>query len=178
MKANFFTSAIASILFTVLGHAQQLHTHSNAASIANEANSVSGWAGSATISSVSSEAYSGSYSIKLESPSDAWTYGAYSFSTTANEQYTISFYAKSASSSNPALYWGGDGVVENQQMDITSSNWTQYSKTVTANGATIALNIYPGSPALTGESVYIDYFSITPVKWVGYHCPNSPHPFQ
>ncbi|WP_147296582.1 fibronectin type III domain-containing protein [Flagellimonas nanhaiensis] len=163
-----------SVLGIASVQSQQLHTHSNAASMSNEANSVSGWGGSATESSVSSEVYSGSYSIKLESPNNGWNYAAYTFATTANEQYVVTFYAKSASSSNPALYWGGGGVVENQKIDITSSNWTQYSKTVTANGTNIALNIYPGSPALAGESVYIDYFSITPLSGADTQAPTAP----
>lgn len=161
-------------IFVGTSYAQELHTHSNAASIANEANSVSGWGGSATESSVSTEAYSGTYSIKIESPNDGWNYTAYSFATTANEQYVISFYAKSASSTNPALYWGGGGVVENQKINITSTTWTQYTKTVTANGSTINMNIYPGTPALTGESVYIDHFSIMPVSATDTQNPTAP----
>lgn len=100
------------VLFALFGMirlvAQQLHTHSNAVSIDNEANSLSGWGGSATESSVGTESYSGGYSIKIESPNNGWNYTAYSFATTPNEQYVVSLYAKSASSSNPGIYWGGE----------------------------------------------------------------------
>lgn len=154
--------------------AQQLHTHSNAASIDNEANSLSGWGGSATESSVGTESYSGSYSIKIESPNNGWNYTAYSFATTPNEQYVVSLYAKSASSSNPGIYWGGGGVVENQSVPITSTGWTLYSKTVTANGSTININIYPGTPAVAGDSVFIDHVSIVPVSGSDTQAPTAP----
>lgn len=164
------------VLFVLFGTAtlvaQQLHTHSNAASINNEADSFSGWGGSATESSVSSEAYSGSYSIKLESPNNGWNYAGYSFSTTPDEQYVVSLYAKSASSSNPGIYWGG--VVENQSVPITSTSWTLYTKTVTANGSTININIYPGTPALAGDSVFIDHVSIVPVSGSDTLDPTAP----
>jgi hypothetical protein len=153
-------------LFAILGamsfYAQELHTHNNAASISNESNSVSGWGGSATRTAVSSEFYSGSYSIKLEASSNGWFYSGYSFSSVLDEQYIVQIYAKSDSPEGPGIYWSG--VVENQSTPVIGNNWTLYSKTVTATGSTININVYPGTPAVAGNTIYIDHVSITPVN--------------
>ncbi|MGX1931132.1 fibronectin type III domain-containing protein [Flagellimonas sp. 2504JD4-2] len=175
MKNTFSLGLVLALFFVCnTANSQELHTHSNAASIANEANSVSGWGGSASRSSVNTDAYAGTYSIRIESTNGGWNYSSYSFPTTAGEQYVVSFYAKSASTTNPALYWAGGGVVENQKIQITSSGWAQYSKTVTASGTTIGMNVYPGSPALAGEHVFIDNFSVMPIGATDTQAPTAP----
>lgn len=151
--------SLLAIFGTIGIYAQELHTHSNAASINNEANSFTGWAGNATESSTSLESFSGSYSLKLEAPSNGWYYSSYTFPTTANEEYLITFYAKSASNEDPRVYWSGG--TENTAILITNSNWTQYSHTIIATGSSININAYSGTPAVTGNAIYIDHVSIT-----------------
>ena len=153
-------------------YAQELHTHSNAVSIANEANSTSGWGGSASRSSVTEEFYSGSYSIKLETPSNGWNYAGYVYSTTPNEQYLVKIYAKSFSANNPRIYL--TGAVQNQTIDITSTNWTEYSGVVEASGSSMNVNVYTGTPAVTGDIVYIDHVSITLVSSGDAQAPSAP----
>lgn len=168
-----FTSIILMTTFYMADlKAQELHTHSNAASIANESNSVSGWGGSATRTAVSSESYSGSYGIELEAPSNGWFYSSYSFNSTQDEQYVIQIYAKSNSPEDPRIYWSG--VVENQSTPIIGNNWTLYSKTVTATGGTINVNVYPGTPAVTGNKAYIDHVSIVPLGNLDTQPPAPP----
>lgn len=45
---------------------------------------------------------------------------------------------------------------------------------MTANGSTININVYPGTPALAGESVYIDHVSIVPVSGGDTQAPTVP----
>nr|WP_299381211.1 fibronectin type III domain-containing protein [Allomuricauda sp.] len=166
----------AVTLFVIFGitdlSSQELHTHSNAASINNEADSTAGWGGSATESTTSTDAFAGTYSIKFEAPSNGWYYSGYSFNSTQDEQYTIQIYAKSDSPEDPGIYWSG--VVENQSTPITSNNWTLYTKTVTATGGTININIYPGTPATSGNTVYIDNVSIVPLGSMDTQAPTAP----
>nr|WP_297915000.1 fibronectin type III domain-containing protein [uncultured Allomuricauda sp.] len=163
---------MATLLTCPATYAQELHTHSNAASINNESNSTTGWGGSATITAVNNEFYSGSYSLKLEAPSDSWNYRGYGYSTTPNEQYLVKVYAKSVSSNNPRIYL--TGAVQNQTISITSTNWTEYSGIVEASGSSMNVNVYTGTPAITGDVVYIDHVSITPLNGGDTQAPSSP----
>ena len=80
MKNTISLGLVLALFFAfTFSNAQELHTHSNAASINNEANSVSGWGGSALRSSDSNEIYSGNYSIKIEASSSGWKYAGYGY---------------------------------------------------------------------------------------------------
>ncbi len=170
---NFSGLLLLACLFTGIGKAQELHTHSNAASISNEANSTTGWGGSATRTVSTTETYSGSYSIKLEAPNTGWNYAGYSFSTTASQEYLITIYAKSDTTDDPRIYYTGD-LVSTSSTQITDTNWALYSKTVEATGTQINVNVYPGTPATNGGAIYIDHISITPVNGADTQAPIAP----
>ena len=132
-------SVYLTILFVGMSYAQELHTHSNAASITNEANSVSGWGGSSIIGSVSDEFYSGNCSMKMEVPSNGWKYRGYGYSTKPNDQYSV----RITSTNSPGIYL--TGAVQHQEIDITSPNWVEYSGIVEASGSIMNVNVYPGT---------------------------------
>ncbi|WP_420603228.1 fibronectin type III domain-containing protein [Flagellimonas sp.] len=141
-------------------NAQELHTQANAASINNEANAATGWGGNTTNTSVTNEVYSGSYCIKVEAPSNGWYRAEYNFDTTPGQQYVIKLYAKSDSPNTPEVHW--NGLDEDGYIPITTE-WAEYSITKTANSSTAKIQIYTGVPATTGNTVYVDNVSITPV---------------
>ncbi|MEX0272817.1 MAG: carbohydrate binding domain-containing protein, partial [Flavobacteriaceae bacterium] len=163
MKTSKSTALILMFFFVGLSYAQELYTNANAASIANEANSTSGWtANSASaVSSVQDEVYNGSYSLKITATSAGWALATYDFNTEIGEVYNISIYAKAASSKTPGFFqW--DGFSDFQSQGISSSNWTLYSFSVTASASTATIKVYTGNtyPAAIGDAAYIDYISI------------------
>ena len=161
MKANFLTSAIASILFTVLGHAQEIHTQSNAASIANESDSLDGWTSSNSITVLSVETndvYHGLYSIRIEAGEDGWVRGLYSFPTTANTQYKIVIHAKMLGSR--AGFWAWDGFSDFEDVDMVGTDWKRYELNLTASGTEALIKIYSGYPSVAGDAILIDHVSI------------------
>lgn len=153
---------IWTMFFVVnFSNAQEIHTQANAASIDNESNSITGWGGNLLTTSESNDFYSGSHSIKFEAPTNGWYRGEYIFSTTPGEQYEISIYAKSSSSTGPGFYW--DGFNETSSISI-GTNWTEYTTIRTASGTSGTIWVYTGVPAVTGNSVLIDHVSITPLN--------------
>ncbi|MEX0313449.1 MAG: hypothetical protein AB3N18_04670, partial [Allomuricauda sp.] len=161
---NILSAGLVLALFFIsdLSSAQELYTDSNAANINNEADSTTGWDGGyATVSSISTESYSGSHSIKIEAPSDGYFFKSFDFATVQDEQYVVTLYAKSSSPTIPGIYW--NGITDFQEIPITGNDWTQYTKTVTATGSSIEVSVYTGSPALSGNTVFVDHISITPV---------------
>mgnify|MGYP001792327286 FL=1 len=163
---------ISQLLLAALANAQELHTHSNAASINNESNSTTGWGASATINSVNNEYYSGSYCLKIEAPSNGWNYANYRYTTMPNEQYLVKVFAKSDSNNNPRVVLAQ--ALQNQTIHITNTNWAEYSGIVEATGSYMDINIYCGAPAITGDVVYIDHVSITPLNGGDTQAPSSP----
>jgi len=173
MKVVSICNIVIPILLVSLpANAQQMYTDSNAASIENESNSVSGWTGGSEESTSSTEVYSGNYSLKFRALGSGYYYTAYTFNTVPDEQYLISLYGKNASTSNPGIHW--NNVIENQVIPITSTSWTNYSKTVTATGSTIRILVYSGAPAVIDDMVFIDNVSITPVESNDTQPPTSP----
>ncbi len=174
MKKTFSLSISVLLFFCFYAlRAQELHTESNATSITNEANSLEGWTYGNAIGTVeTTDAFHGNYAIKFEAQSDGWQRGTYRFNTTQGQQYLITLAAKSSSPTNPEI--NISGTVEPSYTRIVSSNWSSYSLTVTASGSSIDVRVYLGLPALQGNTVYIDSFSITPVNGADTQAPTAP----
>ena len=149
-------------LLTGISYAQEIHTQSNAASIANEANAVTGWTPQYTnITSVSVESndvYQGSYAIRIQTVSDGSSRGKYSFPTIADTQYKIVIYAKKLSPN--AGFWAWKGFSDFVGVDMVGTDWKQYEFTLTASGTEALIKVYAGAPSVTGEAVLIDAISI------------------
>ncbi|SNY94077.1 fibronectin type III domain-containing protein [Flagellimonas pacifica] len=165
---NAFSYALLLALFFVFNYsnAQELHSHSNAASIANEANSTAGWTmtGSTGVSSVQNDAYHGSYNLKIEATAAGWAIATYEFNTEIGAVYNISLYAKAASSKTPGFFlW--EGFSDFASQSISSSTWTLYAFSLTAVDSTAKIKVYTGNtfPAAIGDAAYIDHISIQKV---------------
>nr|WP_299381209.1 fibronectin type III domain-containing protein [Allomuricauda sp.] len=160
-------SFCAVTLFVITNlSSQELHTHSNAASIDSEANSTAGWSStSATlVSSVQNDPHHGSHSIKIEAVSAGWAVASYQFTAEVGEVYNISVYAKGASSKTPGFFlWEGFGDFTSQS--ISSSSWALYTFSLTATDTSPKIKVYTGNsfPAAVGDVAYIDHVSIQKV---------------
>ena len=177
MKANFLTSAIGSILFTVLGHAQELHTHSNAASIANEANATTGWTGGSTITSDSSDPFGGTYALKVvaKSTNTLDRRATYNFTAVNGETYDISIWAKAGTQTTDPAFALWSGLSGFSTTVISGSTWTEYTFTVTATSTNPSIRVFTGSDSSSvGDEVYIDRVSITPHSSADTEAPTSP----
>jgi len=161
-KHTIQTLLFIFLICTVPLQAQELYTQSNAAHPTNESNATTGWVaanGGTTVTSDATEAYSGTHSIKIEATSDGWRRASYTFNTKIGAQYSISIYAKSASTEGPGFYqWTGFGDFQSQ--GITSTDWTEYTFNFTAVESSASILVYTGNPSLTGNAVYIDNISI------------------
>lgn len=165
---SFFLGFSMIFFISLLGNAQQLHTESNAASIDNEANEVTGWysPGSASITSETTSPHHGAYVVKIEASSttDNDRNARYQFDATIGEIYDISIWTRSGSQSvDPAFAaWSGVSGFNNPTNISTSGSWTEYTFTITATSSTVTLRVYTGSGSqgATGDVLYIDAVSI------------------
>ncbi len=147
---------------------QQLHTHSNAASLDNEDDTTSGWwtAGSTIITSDSNDPQQGSYALRIEAPSTADNDRniRYTFNAIVDKVYTISIWVKAGSqSADPAFAsWEGVTGFSNPTHITTGTTWTEYNFNVTATDTTIVLKIYTGSGSngAVGDVLFVDSVSI------------------
>ncbi|MBJ7881341.1 fibronectin type III domain-containing protein, partial [Gelidibacter salicanalis] len=167
MKFNNFLTIIVMVLAGTL-EAQNLHSHANAASINNEANSVSGWTGDAVISSDASNVYQGSYALKAASTSNDGRTIDYSFTAQIGQQYTIRIWAKEgeqvSSSPSPAFaVWSGLNGFETTPIQGTS--WNEYVFNVTATSTACTIRAYTSQRSTrftSGNTIYLDAISIVP----------------
>jgi hypothetical protein len=158
----FFSTKIVS---------QELYVENNAASITGESNSIAGWntVGTTLITSDANNSYHGSYALKAVSTSAADNDRniRYTFDATIGEVYNISIWAKPGSQSvDPAFAaWSGVSGFVNPS-SITSTEWAEYTFTVTATAASITLRIYTGSSGAgaVGDILYVDSISIKTVN--------------
>ena len=163
MKKRFLL-VLTFILCGLFEHsikAQELHTQSNAASIANESDSLDGWTSSNSITVLSVETndvYHGLYSIRIEAGEDGWVLGLYSFPTTANTQYKIVIHAKMLGSR--AGFWAWDGFSDFEGVDMVGTDWKRYELNLTASGTEALIRIYSGHPSVAGDAILIDHVSI------------------
>ena len=163
MKNTISLGLVLALFFAfTFSNAQELHTHSNAASIANESNSTIGWGGNLSVTSVSEESYSGNYSIKFVADANGWELGWYDLNLIVGDEYEIIIYAKkTANSPNPSLTnWDGFGNFYPKRQSITSTSWQEYKFNVIASETTGRIKVYTGTQATIGNTVYIDNVSI------------------
>src|SRR5690606_5521833 len=93
MKFNWCWLIVVVLLMGKL-NAQNLHNYANAASVNDEANSTTGWTGTAIISSDGSDVQHGDYAIKGVSTANDGRTLDYTFSAEIGQQYTIRIWAK------------------------------------------------------------------------------------
>jgi len=159
---------IITLLFTLSGNAQQMHSESNAVSIDNESDGVTGWysPGTALITSESISPYHGNYVLKVEASStlDNDRNVRYQFNANVGEVYDVSIWVRTgAQSVDPAFAsWDGVSGFSNPTYISTSGTWTEYNFTVTATATTITLRAYTGSGSngAIGDVLYLDHVSI------------------
>lgn len=159
--------------------AQQLHAHSNAASMDNESDSINGWnAQSTTMTSDSSDPYHGTYALRIESNSG--TSGArsvyYNFSATIGASYDISIWAKEGTQSHDPAFANWIGVSGFSTTEIVGETWTEYTFTVTATTTNPWIRVYTGSDNgnVVGDYFLIDKVSILPEGTSDTQFPTAP----
>ncbi|PRX57199.1 fibronectin type III domain-containing protein [Flagellimonas meridianipacifica] len=176
MKSFKSTVFVLLSLLTGMNYAQEIHNQSNAASITNESNAITGWVPhNVNVTSVSvetSDVYEGSYALRIQTVGSGASRGKYSFSTTTNTQYKIVIYAKTLSPD--AGFWSWDGFSDFSGVDITGSDWNRYEFILTASGTTATIKVYAGAPSAIGEAVLIDNVSITPNTNADTQPPTAP----
>ncbi len=145
--------------------AQNLYDDSNAASPTNEANTTTGWTGSALLFSDNTDAHSGLYSIRAESNGNNGTFVQYSFDAVVGENYTVSIWAREGAQSNQPAFANWQGLSGFSTTAISGNTWTEYVFNITATSSSPSLRVYvsPWSARLqAGNTVLIDNISIFP----------------
>ncbi len=161
---------LAMCLISTQMGAQNAHTHANAASIENEANSVTGWSGGAAISSDASESQHGSFSIRAVSTASNGRTLTYTYNAQIGVQYTIRIWAKEGPQvSNPAApafaVWSG--MTGFTTTLIRGTDWAEYVFNVTATSTSPLIRIYTSNAATSstaGNTIFIDNVSILRVN--------------
>ncbi len=146
--------------------AQNAHTHSNAASIDNETNQITGWSGGAVITSDATESQIGSFSIRAVSTASNGRTLTYTYNAQIGQQYTISIWAKAGPQvSNPAApafaVWSG--MTGYSTTPIQGTDWAEYVFNVTATSTSPIIRIYTSNMATSstaGNTIFIDNVSI------------------
>ncbi len=175
-----FRTFCAFSLFAICGlfngQAQELHTDSNAVSIANESNSTTGWGGGAIKASDSSDPYQGTYAMRLTSTTGSTgRYTSYSFTAVVGDVYDISIWAKVGTQSDDPAFSAWSGLSGFGTTSITGTAWGEYTFTVTATSTTPSIRVYTGiSSGSTGDIVYIDRVSILKQGQSDTQAPTSP----
>jgi len=165
MKSKIFLIVLIFIsVYSV--KAQNLHTDSNAASLTNEAETTMGWTGNGIMSSDSSEAQQGAFSIKLDYNSANSRIAQYTFPAVVGEEYSISIWAKEGTQSNDPAFANWTGFQNFSVTPITGTNWTQYTFVLTANNANPRIRIFSGSRngGAAGDHIFFDSISIVPTS--------------
>ncbi|RTE53813.1 hypothetical protein EHW67_07715 [Arenibacter aquaticus] len=154
------------LFFMVLGvSAQNLHTQANAASIDNEANTVTGWTTNnrAIATSSAVNPFAGSFSISVALNGSTGGYAGYTFTAVVGEVYDISIWAREGNLSFRPAFANWSGFSNFSTTAITGSNWTQYTWSLTATTTSPEIRVYaaPWSGGQAGTEVLIDNVSIT-----------------
>ncbi|SHJ13514.1 Fibronectin type III domain-containing protein [Arenibacter nanhaiticus] len=154
---------------------QNLHNQANAASIDNEANSITGWTGNANIISSTNNPFLGTFSINAASTASNGRECAYTFAATVGQAYTISIWARAGTQNFQPAFANWAGLTGFSTTIINSLNWTQYTWTLTASSTSPIIRIYtsPSSGGSTGDSVFFDSVSITAAGGGGDNQPPS-----
>ncbi|MDT7830650.1 fibronectin type III domain-containing protein [Pricia sp. S334] len=150
--------------------AQNAHTHANAASIDNEANTVTGWSGDAVISSDATDPHDGNFSIRAVSTASNGRTLTYTYNAQIGDEYTIRIWAKEgpqvSSPAAPAFaVWSG--MTGFSTTLIQGTEWTEYVFNVTATSTSPLIRIYTSNRATrntAGNTIFIDNISILPAS--------------
>lgn len=168
---------LLAILGTISIYAQELHTPSNAVSVNNESNSVTGWTGGSTMTADTSDPYHGTYAMKIVSTSTNTQNrrAEYSFTATNGETYDISIWAKVGSQANDPAFAVWDGLSGFSTTLISSTAWTEYTFTVTATSSAPIIRVFTGSGSgSTGDEIFIDRVSIVAQSSSDTQAPTAP----
>ncbi|WP_375334265.1 fibronectin type III domain-containing protein [Flagellimonas sp. C4] len=156
--------------------AQNLYIDSNAASPNNEANTTTGWSGSALLFSDNTDPQSGLFAIRAESNGNNGTFVQYSFNAVAGQDYTISIWAREGDQSNQPAFANWQGVSGFSTTNILGNTWTEYVFDITATSNNPVIRVYT-SPWVArlqaGNAVLLDNISILP-EGVGAEDTESP----
>jgi chitodextrinase len=173
MKINSLLLFMA--LFSVFSaSSQNLHNSSNAASVENEANTTSGWAGPAALSSDMSTAQNGMYSLRVAVQNTSRD-ARYTFNAVVGSVYNISIWARRSANSNNPAFANWLGLQGFSTTVIGSTTWTQYNFTVTATITNPSIRVYAGPiGAATDADVFIDAVSIFLQTPADTQAPTSP----
>jgi len=173
MKTTILASAIM-LLFAFPAISQNLYNNSNAASIENESNAVTGWTGTATLESVNTTAQNGIYSLHFIVQGTGRE-ARYSFTAIVGAVYNISIWGRRSSSSNNPAFANWLGMTGAATTVIGSQTWTQYNFTVTATTTNPVIRVYAGPiGAASGSDVFIDAISITAQSVPDTQPPTAP----
>ncbi|UII79927.1 fibronectin type III domain-containing protein [Flagellimonas sp. CMM7] len=148
---------------TFMMKAQNLYVDSNAASPINESNTTTGWTGQISLISDNTDAQSGLFSLRSESPGDGSTWVEYSFNAVNGQDYTISIWAREGNQSNEPAFANWQGLNGFNTTLISGNGWTEYVFNVTATSNNPAIRVYVSpyrSRFEVGNSVLLDNISI------------------
>ncbi|MBS9463876.1 hypothetical protein KIM67_15755, partial [Flagellimonas sp. 389] len=169
MKSKLLSTFLFSLGILSIGFSQDLHDDANAASVANETNSTSGWIGSATVTSSAVNPQLGGFSLSIASTATNGRLVDYRFTAAVGQQYTIRVWARigpyvSATPSPAFAVWGG--LAGFSTTPITSTDWTEYVFNVTATSSSPRIRIYTGNSStssVAGNTIFVDNVSILPI---------------
>jgi hypothetical protein len=145
----------------------EIGIQANAVNPYDEENKDLGWTAerSSTVT-VDSDSYDGDYSIKVVSGASTYSYGEFYLSgIEIGESYEVKFWAK-ASTFNPSskqqVQLSDTGWTVQIEIDIDSTDWTEYSAIREANSTTPRINARANRGVATvGQELWIDNITIT-----------------
>ncbi len=135
---------------------QNLYNNSNAASLTNESNSNTGWFGAGNISSSNLNPQNGQFSLLVSTTSNNLRDARYTFNVTIGEEYTITIWARSGAQNYRPAFANWSGLNGFSTTSITSTNWEEYTWTVTGTSTTPNIRVYtiPKTGGSTGDSIF------------------------
>src|SRR5690606_8733730 len=110
-------------------HAQNLHSHANAASPTNETNTTTGWTGLANISSISGDSQSGNFSLQAVSTSNNGRTISYRFPAVVGQDYAIRVWAKNGprvNNNSSAAFADFNGLAGWNITPVIGNDWREY----------------------------------------------------
>lgn len=158
-----------SFLFIILSASvfgQNLHTPSNAVSFENEANSTSGWTGSAVFTSDTENPLHGQYAFRCVTSPTNGREVRFSYNAIVGQTYNISIWARRGSTSFQPAFASWTGFSGFTTRGIISSNWTEYTFSLVATSATPIIRAFtsPSTGTTQGSTIFIDRVSIFQVS--------------
>lgn len=169
------TLVLIVLVFTgIYAGAQNLHNSSNAVSIDNEANTTTGWTGTAALTSNGTNPQNGLYSM-LITVQGTGREARYNFTAVVGTVYNISIWARRGTPFQSPAFANWIGLSGFATTNISNQTWTQYNWTVTATSSTPSIRVYAGTiGAAAGSQVFIDAVSILPATPADVEAPTVP----